>query len=789
MLKLQQTAWLILFLGLPWHFANADDPAAGGGQLKILGTQQKKPQPGSIRYKSGLLLSGMCSNETQLNPEFPGTTLEMRMVDQGARQIFASNRQAEVPVIDEKQWPVLTFKIPQKNRSRSALPQGFPQMGPFDEIGVANGIIHLPSGKTEDISVGIISINEMFAEVRSLTHSWNYSVALDAIPRDKLVSILQRVPEFDINAFRRLELIRMLIKGQRLPEAMELLHNMQQAFPAIQGQLAQNQQTIREELARQITAALEQRSAAGQHRLAANGARRYPQKDLTPETLVRVGKMVERYDDLERRIATLRLALPDLAGSLDDAALRNQAQQAVRIVLDQLDSDSVDRFTAYELIADAADLPAASKLAMALSGWLMGAEHSVQNLPEALALFEGRLMVIDFLTTADGEIEERRNLVDRLVKLEGMSANRVAAIVRNVPSPMPIKISSESDGAIGRFSIMATSDAAGAIGFVPPEYHESRQYPLVIAFPGEFSSAEDYLPWWQTQAEHTGTIIMIPQLSMDGAIEYGASAAEHKRFLNLLRQLKLGMRIDDDRVFVAGHGIGGEIAMDMATSHPDLFAGVVSICSLGRRHLQWTAWNAVDVPWYVVIGGNQGGWYERAGILLTKLMKRAEESRKYCDALIVKYPNRGPESYFEEADDVFAWMDVHRRIRFPEHINAEILRSTDLSWSWLQLDSIPSQFTKLDEPSRPGDGGFHPASLKAHRTDKKFSVEHLPGNQCSILLSPEMPDFDIQQPYLITNGRKRVTVTWDPDIRVLMEEVRRTGDRSRLWFMKIDLAE
>ena len=778
----------ILLLPLLLNISAADDPA-DGGRLKIMATQQKKPQPGTIRFKNGLLLSGMCSKESLLNPAAAGPQLELRMVDQRARQIFASNRQADAPVVDQTKWPVLTFSIPQKVQARDALPQGFPQMGAFDEKGVANGIIRLPNGKEEEISAGIISVNELYAEVRSLTHRWNYAIAFDAIPRDRLVSILQQVPEYQTNAYRRLELIRMLIKGNRLPEAMQVLHTMQADFPELKAQQAEYQQSIREDLAQEFATIFEKRSEVGQHRLAANGARIHPQNHLTPETLVRVAQLLKRYEDIDRRIASIRLALPELAGSIDDPMLRTQAQQAARNVVDHLDADTIERCAAYELTADAADIPAANKLAMALSGWLMGAEYSIQNLPEALSLLEGRLLVIDFLATDEDEIDARRDLVDRLIKLEGMSANRVAAIVRNVSSPSPIAVTVGTTGAIGRFQIPATEDSAGAIGFVPPEYHESRQYPLVIAFPGEFSTPENYLGWWQSQAEQSGTIIVVPQLSADGAIDYGASAAEHSRFLNFLRKLKLGLRIDDDRVFVAGHGIGGEIAMDMVTSHPDLFAGIVSICGLGRKHLQWTVWNAVNVPWYVVVGDGQGGWYERAGILLTKLMKRSDESGQFCDAMIVKYLNRGPEGYLEEADDVFAWMDVHRRDRFPEKIYADILRSTDLSWSWVQLDSIPSQFTKLDAPGRPGDDGFHPARLKARRTSKYFAVDGVLGKGCSVLLSPEMPNFDIQQPYIISNGTERVTVNYDPDIRVLLEQVRRTGDRSRLWFMKVELAD
>jgi len=785
-LKIQQISIILLLALLAGSIAAYDQPAVPG-QFRLIAVQKGTPQPGTIRYKNGLLLSGMCSKETTLYPDLPDAKLELRMIDQQARQVFASNRQAELPVIDKTQWPVLTFKIPQKSTAHDALPPGIVQIGPFDKDGIAEGSVALSNGKEEKIRVGIISINEMFAEVRSLTHRWNYSISFDAIPGDKLVSILEHDPDYETKPYRRLEMIRMLVKGKRPLEAGTILQAMQRDFPEFAAQTVQFQQSIREELARQFTSIFEQRSAVGQHQLAANGARIHPKNDLTPETLVRVDQLMKRYEDIDRRIASLRLALPKLAANVEDAELRTQAQQAVRNVIAQLDADTIDRFAAYELTADAADVPDANKLAMALSGWLMGAEFSTQTLTEATSLFEARLLMIDFLATDETESEARRSLVDRLIKLEGMNVNRAAAMVRHLSSPLPIQVTLEKEGGIGLFEIPASENSAGAVGFVPPEYHESRQYPLVIAFPGEFSTPENYLKWWQSQAEQNGVIVVVPQLSPEGSINYGASAAEHTRFLNFLRKLKLGLRIDDDRIFVAGHGIGGEVAMDMATSHPDLFAGVVSICGLGRKHLQWTVYNAVDLPWYVVVGDAQGGWYERAAILFNKLLKRADDTGKFCDAMIVKYPNRGPESYLEEADDIFRWMDVHRRERFPEKIFADILRSTDLSWSWVQLNSIPSQFTKLDAPSNASDDGFRPAQLSAHRTKTGFAVTRCPGTSCSVLISPDMPAFDIQKPCLVTNGSKRETVNYDPSIRVMLEQVRLNGDRSRLWFMKIDL--
>ena len=57
MSKFQRIA-MILLSALLLKFTVATDV---GGQLKIIATQQKKPLPGTVRFKNGLQLSGMCS--------------------------------------------------------------------------------------------------------------------------------------------------------------------------------------------------------------------------------------------------------------------------------------------------------------------------------------------------------------------------------------------------------------------------------------------------------------------------------------------------------------------------------------------------------------------------------------------------------------------------------------------------------------------------------------------------------------------------------------------------------
>jgi len=403
--------------------------------------------------------------------------------------------------------------------------------------------------------------------------------------------------------------------------------------------------------------------------------------------------------------------------------------------------------------------------------------------------------VIDYLCTDPDEIDVRRGLADQISKLEGVSVDRIAALVRQLPSVQPVRIEVPTTGVTGFFRIESRSDMAGAVGIVPPEYHETRQYPVVIAFSGEFYEPEKYLKWWQEQAAGTGCIVVVPQWHSDPTEDfaataskgYDASADKHTQFLNLVRTLKLSLRIDDDRVFVAGHGFGGETAMDMVTSHPDLFAGVISICGLGRKHLQWTAWNAVELPWYVVIGDGQNGWFDRMALLARKLFRRSEEKKLFADVLFVKYPGRGAESYIEEADDIFSWMALHKRERYPQTIQADLMRSTDLRWYWLKLDSIPAQFARLDAPSTPLDEGFKTTELKVRLNDKNsIIVEMAPGN-VTLFLAPDMPGLDILKPISIVDGRKRMRVDFNPEIRHLLEELYTTGDRSRLCYMKVEM--
>lgn len=777
----------------------ADEPQAPPGEIRILPVEREKPIAASIRLKNGLVLNGMVSSASTLAP-IPANgravdrieqKLLLKLIYQGYREVYVPPRRSDPAVPDITAWPAQSFPITRPKQRREICPLILPQLSPFDELGVARGKITRSNGQSSDVTAAITSINELFATATSSTHNWEFNVSLDAIPRQFLPSTLALVEEFQTNPTRRLELVRMLMLADRLPEAGLLLQNFTTDFPQLNDRANPQLQQVREQLANRITTALEQRRDNGQHQTASNGARLHPKTDLTPETIVRVERLVREYDEINARIERLKQALPELAANLPDPQISAQAANAVRAALAELDPDSVGRMAAFELFQSQppADRPTPDQqLAVALSGWLMGSDQTTDSLTETLQLIEARQLLLDYLATDPANPAELSSLADQLTQVTPLSVERAAALIQLLPSPLPIPLATTEPNVPAPFWITPTTNSLGALGLAPPEYHESRSWPLLIAFPQPGSNPEVWLQWWQAQAAINGYILVVPLVESPDAQNddaWNASADQHRRFLNLLRQIKLGLRVDDDRVFIAGHGLGGDAAMDLFTSHPHNFAALATISSTGRKHLQWTAGNAIEKPWYIVLGDAHPLWFERMQLLAAKLFRRGDEIPVNFDVAFIKYPNRGAEAFFEEADDIFRWMALHRRQKFPAQIHAKLLRSTDLNWAWLQLDSIPPQFTQLDQPSTTDSDNFKPATLTARFSERNLiRITTSPAN-ATILFSPEFPNFDPTRPIRIADGRKTRSIPFQPNLLHLLQHLHQTADRSRLCWQKI----
>ena len=91
--------------------------------------------------------------------------------------------------------------------------------------------------------------------------------------------------------------------------------------------------------------------------------------------------------------------------------------------------------------------------------------------------------------------------------------------------------------------------------------------------------------------------------------EYEYSLREHEAVLTCLRDATRRFNIDSNRVYLSGHGIGGDATWDLGLAHPDLWAGVlpfVAKFSPIKKYIQHYWENAGYVPFYFVAGEKDG---------------------------------------------------------------------------------------------------------------------------------------------------------------------------------------
>ncbi len=319
---------------------------------------------------------------------------------------------------------------------------------------------------------------------------------------------------------------------------------------------------------------------------------------------------------------------------------------------------------------------------------------------------------------------------------------------------------------------------------VPTDYSTARRYPLLIAIPRQGVPLEQTVQWWQRQANRFGFIVAVPEVLPTDSEDYTADADQHRRMASLIRTLKLGLAVDDNRLFIGGHGVGGEIAMDMAVSHAEMFAGVLSVAGLGRRHLQWSAHNSADLSWYIVLGERQHQWYQRLEVLLAKLFTRVSSAKQFATVWLSRFPNRGFESFGEELPSIFEWMNSTFREPWPQKIDVHLMRSTDLSWYWIRLDSLPERFQSLEEPTTFRDGVSQFATLEASLS-KNNGVRIRAPSSGVLLLSPDMPGIDADAMVSVRMARRDERIEFRPSVRDLLDEYSRTGERVRLFYMKV----
>jgi predicted esterase len=702
------------------------------------------------------------------------------MCDDELTRTMVSKRQVVKTEPGPVDFGMEKIRIPQRvpeNGRRVAGMGAALETTPFDEFGRRILALSTAGGRV-DIVQGITEITPRWTRIEGLVTEnpvlLDMRLATTALPRD----VLKRVIEQHIdrtNADHRLRVVRLLIQGERYEDARRELDEVLKDFPDL-ADLARERKRISELAARRILEEIRLRGRVGQDRLAIRLLENFPVEGVGGELLEEVREARDAYRDRQEAARALVAGLRSRVAALEDAGERTAAAAAVAEIERELSFGTLDRLATFERLAAAPDMPASRAVALAINGWLQGAAMGDDNLKVALSSVRLRDMLRDYLRAA--EPAAREDLLARMRNEESFGAAALAGIARQMRPPLdPPEPKSP-----GLFELelpgLPGEPAARCLVQLPPEYDPLRAYPAIVTLHAAWTTPLQQVEWWAGlpaadgtrlgQATRQGFIVIAPAWAREHQAAYDYSAREQAIVLGGLREACLRFAIDTDRVFLSGHSMGGDAAWDIGLAHPDLWAGLIAISAASDRYVRHYWRNAAALPLYFVGGELDGGTIQKNAVDLDRYFLKG------YDATYVEYRGRGHDHFAEELLRIFDWMGRKRR-KPPQPIEVVSMRPWDRFFWWLEFAEAPPKTITLPAAWPPAKGAG-PLEIEGQVTPGNTVAARLGARGVRIWLAPEF--VDMARPVTVTlSGERLFKGKVVPDERVMLEDLRRRGDR------------
>lgn len=744
---------------------------------------------GEVTLKNGLVISGRAKrlqaltvdNIRQREPETLG--LPFVMVENGYQRIFVPRGQ--IARLDEKDelGRLETFTLRQHRTGSRVAAGSVIETAPFNAYGQRVHKLQTARG-VEEIVVGATKINPQFVAVTGLKFQWDYGVATESIPAEQLDAMIRKATD-PKNPDHRFAIARFYLQAGFYEESGRELESIAKDFPELAPRVADARKELQDYKFRLIMHELARRKAAGQHELAHYLAQAVPQNEASATVLHEVQDLLRDYDTAHERMAKARLLLAELQAKLDQPDQVNAVMPMRSVVDDQLSIEALDRLQAFFNLMDDTTLKPAEKLALAYSGWVVGSASAVTDLGLAIRMWQAQHAILEYLRSDNPH--DRRDRLAELAALDGIKPEVVLKLIRCLPPSI--------DSIEMRPTVPATLRAAGRdsedrpsyVALVPPEYDWRHSYPMIVALHPAEHSLKAELEWWTGTSEKPGLaqkrgyIVIAPEYAEPGQKGYNYSVTAHDAVLRAITDARKRFNVDSDRVFLVGHGMGGDAAFDIGMSHPDLFAGVVPINGLCDGACKWYTQNAAHTQWYIVTGEYDGrDTFVANAPTLSRMMRQA------TDVVLVEFVQRGYESYREEGPRIFDWMSALRRQKPPREFRMSVLRASESRFYWLRADGLPESVLQPTFLAGPARGVVKPMLLSAKITPGNTIYITSGAKSHSVWLSPDLINF-AKRVVVNLRGSQKFHGIVHPSTEAILEDFRLRADRQSLYTARIDL--
>jgi len=706
-----------------------------------------------------------------------------------------------------------------------------PPAGPlkeFDAWGRRIYPMRTPGGVVNVVQI-ITELTPQYARVEALGLTWDMRIATSTLS-DK---ILDQMLMHQINPKRlddRKKVVRFYLQCRRFRMAVAALQQILQDFKGdteVAQELQPTLQRLRQMYAQQMLDELDLRQKSGQHALVQKIVDDFPTEDASGEILQTVRQAQQIYKEFELKRKAIEGACQALVPQVQERADRAALAMALSEFGPGLNPEMLPRMAAFVQNQNDAKYKAEAKLSLAVSGWLLGSDAATPDLPTTLSAWRLRGMARKYLT--ETAKVKRDRLAPPILAEIAATPETLAALVAHMtpPYPLPELIDKDLPG-YSKLAIPSIAGQANATYYVqlPPEYNPQRRYPMIVSLHAVGHDPTMQIDWWagepkanappgrQGQAGRYGYIVVAPAWTVEHQTEYEYSEREQALVLGCFRDACRRFAVDTDRVFLSGYAEGGDAAWDIGLSHPDLWAGVIPISAEARRTCTFYTENARLLPFYVVLGGLDGGRITRNALVLDRYLKNG------YNATVVDYIGRGHEHFLDEQLLLFDWMNRCQR-SFPLPRERELthertfacytMRPSDNRFWWAEIESLPPNsiltgWTTAHEakpfvtgsgltapggggivPSVPLPRGVHPLLVQGSVPTSNTLVLTAGNSRTTIWLSPEMVDFKSR--VNITVGGRRpagVPAIIKPSVETMLEDLRVRGDRQHPFWAKVD---
>ena len=630
------------------------------------------------------------------------------------------------------------------------------------------------------------AINELgpyLTRFRGIDGFWQGQVSTSQVPRSVVLGLLSKVDQ--ANQDERLKVTRWLIQAEWYPEAMAALDGLLRDFPGdanMKERVADTRRLVVELEARDTLEEVAIRRKGNQSIEVLGRLRGIPTDGLPKDILDDVRDQIRRAEDQAVSDRLLADSLRDLAEKLSESDRKAWKVRLAEVleVLTKAPDAARPRLEALAK-ADPAAAPEA-KFALALSGWVGGAESAVDNLKGAADLWLVRAIVRDYLASRNDGV--RSTLLSDLQKVEGLDVEAVARMV--VRMDPPLRDPDPSKEKPGVLTIHRVLDDENPVPseyalLLPPEYHPSRSYPAVVAL-HDGRGPKAATEWLAREAARRGYIVIAPEYNLpDQGKAYHFSTGEHAAAELSLRDARKRYSIDSDRVYLAGQLEGANMAWDFGLAHPDLFAGVVSISGFPFKYAYKYKPQIEHLPFYIALG-------ELAPVAREVVFDQYVKPLilDVQDVTYVDYLKRGLEELPEEVPVFFDWMDRHRRDPAPKSFEAATARDSDARFFGVIVRDIAPGRTTSPEAADPFGKNLKPATIRM-RSSAQSNLINLTTNginRLDVWVSPKLIDFKKKIEVRLNEKplyKGAVKLEYEP----LLEDLRIRGDRQQLYYFKV----